>query len=288
MDGNICCIDLATINTFFVNTSNSFSGSIQRFEEKLEILKQCCKRKMLPYPETEVEDYLKEYKERGYPPVSHSEVYRLTYSPSYRIVDARYQDFFEIFCRIDALMKSKDRVIVAIDGNCASGKSTLAAFVADVYNDCNIFHMDDFFLTPELRTEERMKEVGGNVDYVRFKEEVIEGLKSGKEFCYCRYDCQRETFHEPIKVVPKKLNIIEGSYSMHPTLRENYDLKIFLHLEPEEQSRRILERNGPKMHRIFINLWIPLENRYFSEMKIKEQCDLVYNMYPLSTLHTHS
>ena len=26
----------------------------------------------------------------------------------------------------------------------------------------------------------------------------------------------------------QKLNVIEGSYSMHPSLAENYDLKIFL------------------------------------------------------------
>jgi len=275
-DKNICNIDLKTINSFFVNTSNSVFGSIQRFEKKLEILMECCRSKILPYHVTEVEDYLREYKAKGYPAVSHSEVYRSAYSPSYRVVEARYRNFFEIFCKIDVLLKSKDRVIVAIDGNCCSGKTTLASFVANVYHECNVFHMDDFFLTPELRTEKRMKEVGGNVDYVRFKNEVIEGLKSGKEFCYRKYDCRQQILLEPTKVIPGKLNIIEGSYSMHPTLRENYDLKIFLHVDPEEQSRRILERNGEQMHKIFINLWIPLENTYFTEMRIREQCDLVF------------
>jgi hypothetical protein len=271
-------IDLATINSFFVNTANSISGNIQSFEAKLEILNQCCKRRILPYSVTEVEDYLKEYKAKGYPAVSHSEIYRFAYSPAYRIVDGRYCKFFEIFCRIDTLLKTKDRVIIAIDGNSGAGKSTLAAFIADVYDDCNIFHMDDFFLTPELRTEERLNEVGGNVDYVRFKKEVIGGLKSGMEFCYRKYDCQQGTFRESVKVIPKRLNIIEGSYSMHPTLRASYDLKIFLHVDTEEQSRRVLKRNGPKMHEIFISRWIPLENRYFTEMRIKEQSDLVFNM----------
>ena len=38
--------------------------------------------------------------------------------------------------------------------------------------DCNLFHMDDFFLRMEQRTPDRMKETGGNVDYERFYETV--------------------------------------------------------------------------------------------------------------------
>ena len=56
--------------------------------------------------------------------------------------------------RIDELLSRQGRVLVAIDGKCASGKTTLAARLAECY-DCNVFHMDDFFLRPEQRTEER-------------------------------------------------------------------------------------------------------------------------------------
>jgi uridine kinase len=47
---------------------------------------------------------------------------------------------------IDRLLQ-QDRVIVAIDGKCTSGKTTLASRLAEIY-DCNVFHMDDFFLRP--------------------------------------------------------------------------------------------------------------------------------------------
>jgi uridine kinase len=49
--------------------------------------------------------------------------------------------------KIDELLMQKDIVIVAIDGKCTSGKTTLAAKLAEIY-DCNVFHMDDFFLRP--------------------------------------------------------------------------------------------------------------------------------------------
>ena len=63
--------------------------------------------------------------------------------------------------QIDTLLEEKNFVIVAIDGKCTSGKTTLAGKLAELY-DCNVFHMDDFFLRPEQRTPERFAEVGGN------------------------------------------------------------------------------------------------------------------------------
>jgi len=282
---NLCRLHLAalkrhnispnTINRLFISTANSIHGSIESFEGKLDVLRQCCKEGQLPFPLEELEAYLSSYKEKGYPPISHSEAYREAYFPAYRIVRSEYCDFFELFCKIDSLMKVKDRVNVAIDGNCGAGKTTLSLLLGDIY-DCNIFHMDDFFLTPEMKTEERLNEAGGNVDYVRFKHEVIDGLNSGREFIYHKYDCKQMTFGPPISVTPKKLNIIEGSYSMHPALVNNYELKIFLHIDEEKQIARILKRNGPLMLKRFINEWIPMENRYFKELKIQEQCDLVF------------
>ena len=81
--------------------------------------------------------------------------------------------------KIDELLTQKDMVVVAIDGKCTSGKTTLASKLVQIY-DCNVFHMDDFFLRPEQRTPERFAEVGGNVDYERFQEEVLLPLKSRK------------------------------------------------------------------------------------------------------------
>jgi len=267
-------ISLKTVNRFFTCTAGSTRGSIPCFEEKLEVLRQCCEEGYLPFSSDELEAYLSAYKKEGYPPVRHSEIYRAAYSPAYRIVKSGYRDFFEVFCRIDSLMESKDRVNIAIDGNSGAGKSTLAALIGNVYG-CGIFHMDDFFLTPELKTEERLKEAGGNVDYVRFRQEVIDGINSGREFQYRAYDCRQMILGQPVLVTPRKLNIIEGSYSMHPTLIDNYDLKIFLHVDEMEQNARILQRNGVDMLKRFLFEWIPLENSYFKEYNIEGQSDLV-------------
>ena len=70
-----------------------------------------------------------------------------------------------LLVRIDRLMAERERVLVAIDGGSASGKTTLGALLQSIYV-CPVFHMDDFFLRPEQRTEARFTQPGGNVDRV--------------------------------------------------------------------------------------------------------------------------
>lgn len=270
-------IDIRTINGFFVNTSNSVCGSVEAFEKKAAVLRNCCEEGLLPFSADETDRLMQELRGKGYPPVSHSEEYRKAYNPSYRVVLSEYMTFFEVFSGIDELLKSQDLVIVAIDGNSGAGKSHLSRLLGGIY-DCNIFHMDDFFLTPGLRTVERLKEPGGNVDYVRFRHEVLNNIKTRNEFSYRKYNCSKGTFDEPVHVSPKKLNIVEGCYSMHPHLMKDYDLKVFLGIGKEKQKSRILQRNGPLMLERFVNEWIPLEDKYFDELRIPDKCDLIYQL----------
>ena len=183
----------------------------------------------------------------------------------------------EVKNRIDAHLRQKDRVLVAIDGNSGAGKSTLAAQLKKQYS-CNLFHMDDFFLPKELKTKERLLEAGGNVHYERFLDEVIGGIISGNVFEYQTYNCSIASLDKTIKIDPNRLNIIEGVYSCHPVLMQYYDLKIFLKVSEKEQSKRILNRNGAFMHQRFIEEWIPLENMYFNKMHIESLCDPVFDV----------
>ena len=175
--------------------------------------------------------------------------------------------------QIATLQEEKNFVMVAVDGKCTSGKTTLASKLAEIY-DCNVFHMDDFFLRPEQRTSERFAEIGGNVDYERFQEEVLFPLRSGKAFSYRPFDCSTFTLAAPVTVTQKKLNIIEGTYCHHPHFGNPYDLKILLTVDEETQHKRILER-PVFLHRRFFEEWIPMENRYFEVFRISDQANLI-------------
>lgn len=183
------------------------------------------------------------------------------------------QECFDIiFARIDGLLAARDRVCVAIDGNCTAGKTTLAALLAQRYA-CNVFHMDDFFLRPEQRTPDRFREPGGNVDHERFREEVLLPLAAGEAFSYRPYDCGTGKLAAPVPVTPKKLNIVEGTYALHPSFGNAYDLKLFLSISPEGQRRRILQR-PEALHQRFFREWIPMEKLYFDSFSIPESCDI--------------
>ena len=175
---------------------------------------------------------------------------------------------------IDGLLADNTRLIVAIDGNCTAGKTTLTGLLEQHY-DCNVFHMDDFFLRPEQRTEERFAQPGGNVDYERFQEEVLTPLKTGIPFFYRPFDCSTFTLARPVEVLPKTLTIIEGTYSHHPYFGDPYGLKIFLGVTPELQRRRILERPA-FLHQRFFDAWIPMEEAYFESFGIPEKADLIF------------
>ena len=168
------------------------------------------------------------------------------------------------------------RFIIAIDGRCASGKTTLAKKLNEAAG-WSVFHMDDFFLRPVQRTAERLNAPGENVDHERFLEEVLLPLAdSAEEVCFRPFDCETMSLAEPVSVRAGKICAVEGSYSCHPKLSEYYGLKIFLTIDPEEQMRRIIQRNGDEKAKQFAELWIPLEEKYFSAYDIQSGCDMCF------------
>ena len=164
-------------------------------------------------------------------------------------------------------------LVIAIDGRCAAGKTTLAAALQRE-TGCPVLHLDHFFLRPEQRTPQRLAQPGGNVDWERFLAEVLLPLEKGRPFSYRPYDCHTQSLAEPVSVLPAPLVVVEGSYSCHPTLWERYDLHVFLTVNPQEQLRRIERRNGPQGLEMFRQRWIPLEERYFSACRVEERCEL--------------
>lgn len=175
--------------------------------------------------------------------------------------------------RIDALLARKGRALIAIDGPCASGKTTLAARLAKRYG-AQVLHMDDFFLQPHQRTAERYAQPGGNVDHERFLSEVLLPLSRGEAFDYRRFDCGRMALQQGVRMQPGAVTVVEGSYSLHPELAPYYDLRVLLTVDPQRQSARILARDGEEKHARFVREWIPLENRYFEQTNIGARCDM--------------
>ena len=254
-----------TVCALFCRTAEAGGAGQKQLREALPLVYE------LPFDRAETAAWLQRYEAAGMPPVRHSEAYRRAYAPHYRVIRRTYLRLLPLLERMD---RQEGRVLAALDGPCAAGKTTMAAELAAVC-DCNVFHMDDFFLPPEKRTPQRLAEAGGNVDYERFLQQVLLPLSRGEPVHFAPYDCSSGGWGEERHYPVRRLNLVEGSYSLHPALRPYYDIKACMELDPQRQMDRIIKRNGPEMAERFRSVWIPLENDYFRRCRVREESDLL-------------
>ncbi len=295
LDGDFCRVYLdfvkeglsaETLGQLFFLSARPVENGRELLEEKLAVLTELIRERELPLSLEEVEKEIEQWREAGYPAYHHSEDFRKHYAPAYRVIKKEYALFLPLLLEIDKRLKEKRRLFdsgnrrtdcsltLAIEGGSASGKTTLAGLLEQVYG-ATIFHMDDFFLRPQQRTKERFAEPGGNVDRERFLEEVLIPLKAGETVHYRRFDCSSFALQEPVVMKPGEFNVVEGAYCMHPDLAGYYDFSVFLDVLPDLQKRRIHKRNSPDMAERFFGEWIPMEQRYFAAMDVKARCDMV-------------
>lgn len=168
----------------------------------------------------------------------------------------------------------RDVKVIAIDGRCAAGKTVLAKQLAKI-TGAGLIYMDDFFLPKEMRTEARLKEVGGDVYYERFAAEVLPVIRSAASFDYMRYDCRKISFGGRRIVSEGSVRIVEGTYSCHPQFGDYMDIRVFCDLTALNQRVRLKVRDGDNSLPLFLDKMIPQEERYFARYKIKERADIV-------------
>ncbi|MBQ5973749.1 MAG: uridine kinase, partial [Oscillospiraceae bacterium] len=162
--------------------------------------------------------------------------------------------------------------VAALDGDAASGKSTAAELLGQLFG-APVIHTDDFYLPPELRTEARLAEPGGNFHRERFAAEVLPNLKTGRAFSYGAYDFHARATRRA-EIPASELVFVEGAYCLHPALGDYADLRVFSPAAPDEQRRRILARNGEAGLAAFDARWIPMEKRYQAAFGVRARCDL--------------
>jgi predicted membrane protein/cytidylate kinase len=261
-------ISAGTFAKLFMLTAVRARGDKESFLRKVNTLKRICKDDIKNFSEKSIDVAVEMWEAGGGGLFRHSDTFRNAYHPAYRVVENRFCDYLEIFAKIDRLSDSFEKpVVVAIDGRCGAGKTTLAAILALVF-DCPTIPMDNFFPQDD--------ENAVNIDVNRFLAEVLIPLNSGKPFEYKPYDCKSETYTDSVAVNPGKLVIIEGSYSTFPDFANYIDLKIFMSVNPDEQLRRIKLRSPEQAER-FKKKWIPLEEDSFNKYDIEKKADLTYH-----------
>jgi len=257
----------------FLISASSFVREEGRLEACLDIAKNAIRKEAAGSLAEDWDAYIDGYVKSGMRLVHHSQIFRETAMPAYRIVNAGFLCILPILEAASRIRQDKAVKTIVLDGRAAAGKSTRTEMLKQIL-EAEVIHMDDFFLPPSLRSLERLEEPGGNVHYERFMEEVIPHLNEPKPFSYRRFSCGKMDYDGECSVGTKSWRIVEGSYSHHPIFGEYGDIKVFCDVDPKEQMKRIEKRNGAEMARIFEQRWIPLEERYFEVYKVFSKADV--------------
>lgn len=199
--------------------------------------------------------------------VHHSLIYNALYHPHYRVIHTK---FLTLDMKIAQLQYYLDNLvgfnIVAMEGRCGSGKTTIANKLKDV----TIIDVDEFFLKKELKTKERLEEIGGNIDYDLYLD-CVKQLNPNTTITYKIFDCSTQSYKEKTIYVSNKVLLV-GVYSYHEKIREYINKLVYLYVNKEDQLERIKKR---ELYEKFINEWIPLEERYYNSFDFISNCDLI-------------
>ena len=143
-------------------------------------------------------------------------------------------------------------ILIALDGRCGSGKTTLAAQLAERFPGSRTIHTDDYYLPPAQRVPGWETLPCANMDLKRLRAEVLNPARAGQPFSYIAYSCREGTYLPPVSCQPARLVICSKT----------------------EQTRRLQAREGVR-YPAFAQRWIPLEEGYFAKYSIEESADLI-------------
>ena len=101
-------------------------------------------------------------------------------------------------------------ILIALDGRCGSGKTTLAAQLAERFPGSRTIHTDDYYLPPAKRVPGWETLPCANMDLKRLRAEVLNPARAGQPFSYLAYSCREGAYLPPVSCQPARLVIVEG------------------------------------------------------------------------------
>ncbi len=135
-------------------------------------------------------------------------------------------NYEELIAEIDELTRTYHAFAIAIDGAAYTGKRTLAQTLSKKYG-APVIHMSDFRLPVSERPANWQSMPGAEMDFERFNEEIATPWMQGRELVYSIYDEQSGEIKERLALPNAQVYIIEGTYALHPNVKDFYDLRLF-------------------------------------------------------------
>ena len=176
---------------------------------------------------------------------------------------------------------------MAIDGRTAAGKTTLADELADTLSatDIGVFRasLDDFkkpWRDRHLYDRESGKGYYRNAfDIKRIREGLVGGFRRGQTML-CSIDPITQIDHsaELVPVGDQAILIVDGVFALRPELRDLWDVRVWLEIDPQLSELRATARDGETLERYRLS-----EQLYLAEACPQQIADIIVDNDDVST-----
>jgi uridine kinase len=195
----------------------------------------------------------------------------------FKSIRGGFKSFEQLLMTLENLPRKQSTLLVGVDGCGGSGKSTFTKQLAELSPDITIIHMDDFYIPSAKRINGTAieKPIGADIDWQRFKVQVLDPLANNENSKYQIYDWASDMLGDWYKVSIGGIVVVEGVYSIRKELENYYDFKIFVDCLTNICLARGIERDGEVSRDMWEKNWMVAEDKYMKDHKPYEQADLV-------------
>lgn len=177
-------------------------------------------------------------------------------------------------------------ILIAIDGGSGSGKSMLAAGVAEELGAV-VVPSDDFFAAAitdaewdEMAPAERAEAA---IDWRRLRAEALEPLLAGSQAAWHPFDFEARTRPDGTYAIsteivtrdPAPVIVLEGAYSARPELADLIDIAVLVAVPVTERHQRLKAREEKPFRDAWHARWDAAEEYYFGQVRPPASFDLV-------------
>ena len=172
------------------------------------------------------------------------------------IVDYK-KDFLENFTS-RLIDRPNDKILIALSGESASGKSTICKQITKCIKELNlpvtILTADNYFndISELIKIHgnfDLLRDAGYDVDspnnfYLDLLKEDVLKLQKGSDILTPEYLVNGTGVSKPnsIPVKSNKIIIVEGMCSIYEKVQDIFDIKIYIDLDEQERKRRFMNR----------------------------------------------
>lgn len=176
--------------------------------------------------------------------------------------------------KLATLRISSASVLVAIDGLAGSGKTTVANELVVLDPALRILHADELQRPQREGEWDTWTPQQGAVNFVLEAPlmDLLSALAAGQEAEYHAYDWSA---HQPApltKVAPGGVLLVEGAYTLRPSLRHFFAYKIWVECDERVRMKRLRARPAPSPG--WLDAWLAAERYYVANNRPAANADI--------------